>query len=707
MAVSAQPAVDWAGPGAIIGGNSGVEEALDDLVPAPLWASPMGWSASPASRAIALAVGYIALSVSLDHLSYIGALHGINITPWSPSTGLALALLLFKGLRYAPLVMAAELLSSATLPIATVALLPMCLGSLVVAAGYSGAAAVLRRAGLGAGIRGGSDAVALLIVTIVSSALVAGGYVVVHAAAGVVPWSGAVEAWYHYWIGDAVAIAVVLPPLLLLHGQIDKRSRQHWRKPPHQIVELALQAVSIAAALVAVLLATTGDRSLANFYLLFLPLIWIATRHGLPAANWAVLVIQIGLIAGLQIQGHPEHLLRPFQLLILALAATGLMLGAVVSERRRLSQALAESRAAILNTARDGVLTIDAHGRIQSINPAVERLFSRQSELLIGHDLSELVEDAPDLLDRLKLAARAPAAEASPWELEARPAGGRAFPIELSASRFDLMGQEHYVVVIRDITLRRGAEARDREHQAELARVSRVSLAGEMTAGLVHEVSQPLTAIAAYARGCLRLLTGTASEPALLHEGLTELAQQAERAGDVLGRLREFVRGGEYRRVPTEVGPLIAAVFTLTRAEALRKKVELQARVDPGLPPVKVDPVQIEQVLVNLLRNAMDAIEAANSERRSIRVEARRTDKGTVEIAVADTGPGIATEMCHAIFEPFITTKPDGMGMGLSISRSILVSHGSTFRLRRNAPSGAVFMFDLPTVEAEAGADVG
>src|SRR5262249_12095026 len=148
---------------------------------------------------------------------------------------------------------------------------------------------------------------------------------------------------------------------------------------------------------------------------------------------------------------------------------------------------------------------------------------------------------------------------------------------------------------IRDIALRRNAEARDREHQAELARVSRVSLAGEMTAGLVHEVSQPLTAIAAYARGCLRLLAGTKPEPALLYEGLAELVQQAERAGDVLARLREFVRGGEYRRVPTEVGPLIVAVFTLARAEAMRKEVALEARVDPDLPAVAADPVQIEQ----------------------------------------------------------------------------------------------------------------
>jgi C4-dicarboxylate-specific signal transduction histidine kinase len=183
--------------------------------------------------------------------------------------------------------------------------------------------------------------------------------------------------------------------------------------------------------------------------------------------------------------------------------------------------------------------------------------------------------------------------------------------------------------------------------------------------------------------------------------------QQAERAGDVLGRLREFVRGGEYRRVPTEVGPLIAGVFTLTRADAIRKKVEFQARIDPGLPAVMVGPVHIEQVLVNLLRNAMDAIEAANSERRLILVGARRTRQGAIEIAVTDTEPGVATEVCDTIFEPFVTTMSDGMGMGLSISRSILESHGRTLRLGRNAPSGAVFLFDLPTVEVEAGTDAG
>jgi two-component system, LuxR family, sensor kinase FixL len=146
-------------------------------------------------------------------------------------------------------------------------------------------------------------------------------------------------------------------------------------------------------------------------------------RHGLPAVSWAVLAIQIGLIAGLEIQSHSELTLRAFQLLMFALAATGLLLGAVVSERRRLSLALVDSegrRAAILNTARDGVLTIDLHDGIQSINPAVERLFSRPSQALIGQDVGELVDAGPDLLHRLRRAARLPVAEARCLELDAR-----------------------------------------------------------------------------------------------------------------------------------------------------------------------------------------------------------------------------------------------------------------------------------------------
>jgi two-component system sensor kinase FixL len=655
-----------------------------------------------------LSVGYVALYVALDRLSFIGALHGVGITPWSPSTGLAMALLIIKGLRYAPLVMAAELLSDATLPIAPISLVPVSLGSLVVTAGYTVAAAILRRAGLQAGPHRSSDVVMLLIVTIISSGLVANGFVAFYAAAGVVPWSGFAEASFHFWIGDAIGIVALVPPLLLLYERFEQRTPPGPAIGLFELLEIGAQGASVVAALAAIFSGMGGDHPIGLFYVLFLPLIWIAMRHGLAAASWAVLAIQIGLIAGLEIQGHPEATLRAFQLFMFALGATGLMLGAVVSERRRLTFALVDSegrRRAILNTARDGILTIDARGRIQSINPAVERLFSLPTQALIGHDVSELVEDVPDPLRRLKRAARSLAPEAGCWELDARRADGSTFPIELSAGRFDLLGAEHYTVVIRDITSRRQAEARYREHQAELAHVSRVSLAGEMAAGLAHELSQPLTAITAYARGCLRLLTRPSPAPALLHEGIAEVVQQAERAGDVLDRLREFVRGGGFRRALIEVEPLIHAAISFTRMEAIQQEVDIEARIEPGLPTVLVDQVQIEQVLLNLLRNAMDAMEAAKTKQRSIVVEACRTSSRAVEIFVIDSGPGVAAEMEDTIFQPFVTNKPLGMGMGLSISHSIIESHGGRLRMARGARSGGIFVFDLPIAEAEASTD--
>jgi two-component system, LuxR family, sensor kinase FixL len=690
-------------------GNLTMEEAVDDVVRAPEWAAPIGWSTNPACRAISLSVGYVALYITLDRLSFIGALHGIGITPWDPSTGLAMALLIIKGLRLAPLVITAELLSGATLPIVPVSPVSVCLEALVVTAGYTGAAAVLRHAGFQAGIRRSSDAVVLVIVTVISSGLVASGFVVIYAAAGVVPWSGVAEAGYHLWVGDAIGILVFVPPLLLLYERITQPTPSADDRSSFRLVEFAAQGASIVVALAAVFSGTGGDHPLELFYLLFLPLIWIAMRHGLPAATWAVLTIQIGLIAGLEIQGHSELTLRAFQLLMFALAATGLMLGAVVSERHRLSRALAQSEsrhAAILNTARDGVLTIDARGKIQSINSAVEKLFEREGDFLIGHDIHEFVDAPPDLLARLRQITHSPA-EAVCWELNARREGGEVFPIELSVGRFDPLGQEQYALVIRDITSRRRAEARVHKHQAELAHVSRVSLAGEMAAGLAHELSQPLTAITAYARGCLRLLAGPVPKPTLLHEGLAEVVQQAERAGDVLDRLREFVRGGEYRRVLTKVKPLIDAAVSLTRMEATQQEVEIEVRIDPGLPAVLADRIQIEQVLLNLLRNAMDAMEGANTERRSIAVKACRKSKHAVEICVADLGPGVAAEVTDTIFEPFVTTKPHGMGMGLSISHSIVESHGGSLRMSRNVPSGAIFFFDLPTAGAEASPDAG
>jgi PAS domain S-box-containing protein len=677
------------------------EQAAEDVSRMPGWAAP---PRSPIGRVwavLALSVAYIALYLTLDRLSFIEPQHGIDITPWSPNTGLALALLIVKGPRWAPAVFLADLLSGATLPEVAVPSASIFIAALLITGSYAGAAIVLRRLGFEAGLHRTSDVALLIGVSIASSGVAACGFVTSYATAGVVPWSGFVDAVQHYWTGDAIGIIGLTPPLLTLARHRDYSAPAGHNRRWLQLSEVAAQGASIVAALVLVFSRVVSHHPFRLFYVLFLPLIWIAMRRGLAATSWAVLAIQIGLIAGLlQLQDQSEPTLRDFQFLMFALAATGLLLGAVVSERHRLSRALGESerrRTTILNTARDGILSIDAYGRILSANPAVERIFARPGHLLIGLDIHELIDSAPNEPPLINRIVSSRSAGATTWELDARRADGRVFPIELSVGRSESADVEQYTLVIRDITLRRKTEALALQHQAELAHVSRVSLAGEMAGALAHELSQPLTAIAAYARGCLRVLAGPAQEPETLYEGVSEVAQQAERAGDVLGRLREFVSGGEPRRALVEVKPLIDAAVGLARAEAVQNEIEIETRVDPRLPRVLADRIQIEQVLLNLLRNAIDAIATSASQERLIVLEAHCKSGRAVQISVADSGPGVVAEVADRLFEPFVTTKPEGMGMGLSISRSIIESHGGKLRPLRRVGSGATFVFDLPT----------
>jgi two-component system sensor kinase FixL len=656
-------------------------------------------------RTFVLAIAFIVGYLALDKLSFIDALHGIGITPWSPSAGLALALLIIKGVRWAPVVLAAELVSGGTLPPMDVPAAAVFGAALVVAAGYAAAAAILRRIDFEPNLPRASDVALFITVALFSSALVACGFVVTYAIAEIVPWAGLSDAAFHFWIGDAIGIIVVAPPLLIATKPVEAPASEKGRRRWLWIAEIAAQGASVVAALTAVFSASGGVHAFELFYLLFLPLIWISTRHGLAAASWTVLAIQAGLIAGLAIGDQSQPTLRAFQLLMFAVATTGLILGAVVSERRRLSRALSESesrRRTILNTARDGLLTIDAGGLIQSFNPAVERMFSRPAHLLVGRNICELLDGPPDLLTRLKGISSSLGTDATCWQLDAKHYDGSTFPIELSVGRFELLGIEQYTLVMRDITLRRQAEARAREHQAELAHVSRVSLAGEMAAGLAHELTQPLTAIAAYGRGCLRLLQTQAPEPASLQEGVLEVVNQAERAGDVLSRVREFVRGGECKRSFVEVARVIRDAVSLALIEGNKQKVEIRARIDPDLPAILVDHIQIEQVLINLLRNGIDAIDTGNAKRRSMVVAAGRRDAGSIEISVADSGPGVPAELVEKIFDPFVTTKSCGMGMGLSISRSIVEAHGGNLRMVQSGGSGAIFAFDLPIDGPEA-----
>jgi two-component system sensor kinase FixL len=275
-----------------------------NLMRAPVWVPGMNSAAGRRRAAGALFVGYVAVYLILDRLSFIEAQHGIGITPWNPTAGLALALLIIKGLRWAPAVFAAELLSGATLPGITVPPAPIIAATVMVTGGYMSAAAILPRVGLEPGLRRTSDVVLLLLVTIMSSGLVAGGFVAIYAAAGVVQWSSFPDAVFHFWVGDAIGIVVFAPPLLILNRPSEQSGPADRERRWLQLLEIGGQGASIIAALALVFSRVGGDSPFGLFYVLFLPLIWIATRGGLVRASWALLAIQFGLIAGLELEDH-------------------------------------------------------------------------------------------------------------------------------------------------------------------------------------------------------------------------------------------------------------------------------------------------------------------------------------------------------------------------------------------------------------------
>lgn len=253
------------------------------------------------------------------------------------------------------------------------------------------------------------------------------------------------------------------------------------------------------------------------------------------------------------------------------------------------------------------------------------------------------------------------------------------------------------LAITRDITDRRLAEERMRRHQTELARVARLATMGEMATALAHELNQPLSAIATFAHGCTRRLrAGTAALDELV-EPLAAIGEQAERAGAVIRHVRDFVRKREPELGAVDLDMVVRSVVQFAEIEARQHDTLVRAQVAPGLPLVAADAIMIEQVIGNLVRNAIDAMAEAHSARREITIRAALSAAGSaVDVAVRDTGPGIDPAVAAQVFDPFFTTKPEGVGMGLSISRSIVESHGGRIRVESIPGEGSCFSFTLP-----------
>jgi two-component system sensor kinase FixL len=374
------------------------------------------------------------------------------------------------------------------------------------------------------------------------------------------------------------------------------------------------------------------------------------------------------------------------------------------------SEALAgRYRDLILEASGDGVYGVDDQGRTIFANPAAVRLCGYTPEELMGRSPHELTHHTrPD--GRHYPASECPIYAAFRdgevhrvddelfWRKD-----GSCFPVEYISTPIIENGQILGAVVsFRDISKRKAAEAslkqsreRTRRLEADLHHVSRLSAMGEMASGLAHELNQPLTAIVSYVRAAKRLLQDDAPDTqASAVEYMDKAADQALRAGEIIRRLRQFVVKGDGVQTFEDVGAVVSEAVTLAASATRTPSIEVSIHAEPGLKPILMDKIRIQQVVVNLVRNAIEALgDTANGR---IEVLTASGDEDGAEVIVRDNGPGLAAEVKGQLFQSFVTSKVTGMGVGLSICRSIVEDHGGKLTAEDNVTGGMTFRFILP-----------
>jgi two-component system sensor kinase FixL len=277
---------------------------------------------------------------------------------------------------------------------------------------------------------------------------------------------------------------------------------------------------------------------------------------------------------------------------------------------------------------------------------------------------------------------------------------GSTFPMELAVGEMTFGGNRSFTGFVRDLTERQATQQRLHDMQAELIHMSRFTAMGEMASTLAHELNQPLTAVASYLNGCRRLLDGSESPHNLmLRDAIDRAADQALRAGQIIRRLRQFVARDESERRVESLPRLIEEASALALVGVKHEGVRVKFDFRPGVELVLADKIQVQQVILNLMRNAIEAMHEAT--RRELTISTAQLQNDTVAVSVSDTGPGIAPEIAAQLFHPFVTTKPQGMGVGLSISRTIVESHGGKLWAEPNPGGGTIFRLTLKVPSKE------
>jgi PAS domain S-box-containing protein len=358
----------------------------------------------------------------------------------------------------------------------------------------------------------------------------------------------------------------------------------------------------------------------------------------------------------------------------------------------------------VLDTVPDAMIVIDSQARMQSFSATAERLFGYSRQEAIGQNVSLLMpspyrEQHDGHLERYFQTGEKRVIGRGRVMVGLRK-DGSTFPMELSVGEMVSGGKRSFTGFVRDLTEREETRHRLLGLQAELIHISRFTAMGEMASTLAHELNQPLTAVVSYLNGSRRLLTGSDNlQTLMIRDAIERAAEQALRAGQIIRRLRQFVTRGESERHSESLTKLIEEAGALALIGIKESGVRVGFKLDPRMTFVLVDKVQIHQVLLNLIRNAIEAMQETT--RRVLTIATTQRDGAIAEISVSDTGPGIAPAIAAQLFQPFVTTKPEGMGVGLSISRTIIESHGGHLWAEPDPDGGTIFRMTLRIMSTE------
>jgi two-component system sensor kinase FixL len=359
---------------------------------------------------------------------------------------------------------------------------------------------------------------------------------------------------------------------------------------------------------------------------------------------------------------------------------------------------------ALLDVAIDAVIIIDHRGVIESFNPAAERMFGYGADEILGSNVSVLMPEpdrsAHDSYIARYLGSGVPHILGVGREVAACRKDGSIIPVALAVGRIRDSDPARFVGFLHDLTVRRRAAEEQQLMRDRMARVSHLATLGEMAGAIAHEINQPLAAISNYALACQRLLKAADPGNAEIQDALQEISGQALRAAEIIRRVRSLVRASAPRREPCDVNALIQEVSALIRSEARPQGVLLSLELAGGLPSLEVDGIQIQQVLLNLIHNSIEALAAADGGERRVTVRTGQETPTELTISVIDTGPGVDPELSGRMFDPFCTTKEHGTGLGLAISKSIIEAHRGRLTHHPNLPTGACFSVYLPMPEA-------